>query len=308
MRARVSSAMPGRSLSANETALLETPARAATSAIVGARRRGRLLRFSPTLKFSDVRSAELLNRFRPASAGEVHGVLNSALRLLLAIAVLLLAPVSALAQDAARPNLAHLDFLGEQVAPPAQAGHTTWRLEQEPAVGMLWTYADRNADGSYRRIGGGPYDAATDTYGQGAFNADDISRAAVVYLRYHRRHHDAHSRRAAYELLRGLAYMQTASGPNAGNVVLWMQPDGTFNPSPEPVELPDPSDSAESYWLARTVWALGEGYREFKSSRSGLRALPACAPRSVRGRSGAPGAGALRARRRWSTAGRCRRG
>ena len=44
-----------------------------------------------------------------------------------------------------------------------------------------------------------------------------------------------------------------------------MQPDGTFNPSPEPVELPDPSDSAESYWLARTVWALGEGYREFKS-------------------------------------------
>src|SRR5690606_27801870 len=36
--------------------------------------------------------------------------------------------------------------------------------------------------------------------------------------------------------------------------------DGTLNPSAEPVELPDPSDSAESYWLARTVWALGEGY------------------------------------------------
>ena len=30
------------------------------------------------------------------------------------------------------------------------------------------------------------------------------------------------------------------------------------------MEQPDPSDSAESYWLARTVWALGEGYREFK--------------------------------------------
>ena len=197
-------------------------------------------------------------------------MLNSALRLVLAIAALLLAPVSALAQDAARPNLNHLDFLGEQVAPPAQAGHTTWRLEQEPAVGMLWTYADRNADGSYRRIGGGPYDAAADTYGQGAFNADDISRAAVVYLRHHRRHHDTHSRRAAYELLRGLTYMQTASGPNAGNVVLWMQPDGTFNPSPEPVELPDPSDSAESYWLARTVWALGEGYREFRDVDPGF--------------------------------------
>ena len=191
-------------------------------------------------------------------------MLNSAIRLLLATSALLLAPASALAQDAARPNLAHLGFLGEQVAPPAQVGHTTWRLDEEPSVGMLWTYADRNADGSYRRIGGGPYDAATNTYGQGAFNADDISRAAVVYLRYHRRHGDAHSGRAAYELLRGLTYMQTATGANAGNVVLWMQPDGTFNPSPEPVELPDPSDSAESYWLARTVWALGEGYREFK--------------------------------------------
>ena len=32
---------------------------------------------------------------------------------------------------------------------------------------------------------------------------------------------------------------------------------------PEPVELPDPSDSEESYWLARTVWALGEGYAAF---------------------------------------------
>src|SRR5659263_289710 len=57
--------------------------------------------------------------------------------------------------------------------------------------------------------------------------------------------------------------MQTATGDNAGNVVLWMQPDGTLNPSAEPVELPDPSDSAESYWVARTVWALGEGYAAF---------------------------------------------
>ena len=143
-------------------------------------------------------------------------------------------------------------------------GHTTWRLDQEPAIGVLWTYADRNDDGSYHRLGGGTYDAASDAYEQGAFNADDISRAAVVYLRHHRRHHDAHSRRAAYELLRGLTYLQTVEGPNAGNVVLWMQPDGALNRSPVPRELPDPSDSAESYWLARTVWALGEGYREFK--------------------------------------------
>ena len=35
------------------------------------------------------------------------------------------------------------------------------------------------------------------------------------------------------------------AGPNAGNVVLWMQPDGTLNPSPTPVELPDPSGSVQ---------------------------------------------------------------
>jgi len=57
--------------------------------------------------------------------------------------------------------------------------------------------------------------------------------------------------------------MQTTTGTDAGNVVLWMQPDGSLNPSPEPVELPNPSDSGESYWLARTVWALGEGYEAF---------------------------------------------
>jgi hypothetical protein len=173
------------------------------------------------------------------------------------------APARARAQAPARPNLAHLDFLGDRVAPPTQAGHTTWRLDQEPSVGVLWTYAEPNADGSYRRIGGGSYNAATNTYAQGAFNTDDISRAAVVYLRHWRRHRDDHSRLAAYQLLRGLAYMQTVEGPNAGNMVLWMQPVGTLNLNPVPREEPHPSDSAESYWLARTVWALGAGYREF---------------------------------------------
>lgn len=45
-----------------------------------------------------------------------------------------------------------------------------------------------------------------------------------------------------------------------------MQPDGTLNPSAEPKELPDPSDSDASYWLARTIWALGEGYAAFEQS------------------------------------------
>ncbi len=179
-------------------------------------------------------------------------------------AALLVAPTtepSAAAPPAAAParltNLDHLDFLGTRVAPPDQPGHTTYRLAQEPEIGTLWTYADQRDDGSYERVGGGAYDAATDTWGQGAFNADDVTRAAVVYVRDWKQSRRASSRDAAYDLLRGVAYHQTVTGPDAGNVVLWMQPDGTLNPSADPVELPDPSDSEESYWLARTIWALG---------------------------------------------------
>ena len=196
--------------------------------------------------------------------------------LLLTLAAALLAPNVAGARGLA--NLDHLHFLGDRVAPPQQTGHTTWRLGREPSVGVLWTYADV-ADGGFRRLGGGAYDAATNTYGQGAFNADDLSRAAVVYLRHWRATGSERSRREAYELLRGLTYLQTASGPNAGNVVLWMQPDGTLNPSADPVELPDPSDSGPSYWLARTVWALGEGYRAF--AREDRRSPASCASGST---------------------------
>ena len=162
-------------------------------------------------------------------------------------------------------NLAHLDFLRDTTTAPARPGHTTYRLAEQPGVGTLWVYANRNADGSYQRLGAGTYDAATGHYGQGAFDADDISRAAVVYLRNWRQNGATDSRDAAYDLLRGLTYLQTASGPNAGDVVLWMQSDGTLNPSPTPVDAPDPSDSGPSYWLARTVWALGEGYQAFRT-------------------------------------------
>ena len=188
---------------------------------------------------------------------------------LLAVVLLAATPtvaVAAPAGAAALTNLAHLDFLTVPVAPPAQAGHTTYRLDREPSVGVLWVYADDLAAGGYRHVGGGAYDLATDTYGQGAYDADDVARAAVVYLRHWRQFGDRHSRDEAYQLLRGLTYLQTAGGPDAGNVVLWMQPDGTLNPSPTPTETPDPSDSAASYWLARTIWALGEGYAAFRTA------------------------------------------
>ena len=173
------------------------------------------------------------------------------------------ATVEASAAPGPLTNLAHLDFLGDTVSPPELATHTTYRLAEQPELGVLWTYADLRAGGVYERVGGGAFDTATNTWGQGAYNADDLSRAAVVYLRHWRLTGSESSRDSAYQLLRALTYMQTTTGGDAGNVVLWMQPDGSLNPSAEPVELPDPSDSAESYWLARTVWALGEGYAAF---------------------------------------------
>jgi hypothetical protein len=163
-------------------------------------------------------------------------------------------------------NLAHLDFLTTTVTPPSQPGHTTYGLAGAPAVGVLWVYANHLAAGGYQVTGGGTYNPAANTYGQGAYDADDISRAAVVYLQHWMLFGDRHSRDEAYQLLRGLTYLQTASGPNAGNVVLWMQPDGTLNPTPTPADAPNPSDSGASYWLARTIWALGTGYADFRAT------------------------------------------
>ena len=165
-------------------------------------------------------------------------------------------------------NLAHLDFLLDDVPLlPGVAGHTTYRAAEEPVARAPWVYADRQSDGTFRRVGGGPItDPARGWYAQGAYDADDISRAAVVYLRDWKQNGTASSRTTAYQLLRSLTYLQTDDGPNAGNVVLWQQHDGTLNPSAIPKELPDPSDSAESFWLARTVWALGEGYAGFRSA------------------------------------------
>ena len=190
---------------------------------------------------------------------------------LLTAASMAIAPAAAaLSQSPGVPatltNLAHLDFLTAAVTPPPQPGHTTYLLGSEPSVGVLWVYANYLGPGTYQVTGGGTYDPANNSYGQGAYDADDISRAAVVYLRHWVQFGDQHSRDEAYQLLRGLTYLQTASGPNAGNVVLWMQPDGSLNPAPTPADSPNPSDSGASYWLARTIWALGEGYADFRGT------------------------------------------
>ncbi|TFD02544.1 hypothetical protein E3T28_05035 [Cryobacterium sinapicolor] len=172
----------------------------------------------------------------------------------------------ALAASAPLTNLSHLTFLLDTVPLPAVEGHTTYEIDAQPTAQAPWTYADKKADGSYGRVGGGSLDPATGHWSQGAYNADDIARTAVVYLRHWQQTGNETSREHAVQTLRSLTYLQTATGPNAGNVVLWQQADGTLTPSASPVELPDPSDSAESYWVARTVWALGEGFAAFQDT------------------------------------------
>ncbi|NLU73885.1 hypothetical protein HCC61_14550 [Streptomyces sp. HNM0575] len=170
-------------------------------------------------------------------------------------------------------NPAHLRFLGDTVKPPPVHGHDTYRLREEPALGALWTYAERQPDGSYRRTGGGKRDPETGHFEQGAYNADDMARAAVAHLRHWRLTGSPRSRRFAYQLLRGVCYLQTTRGPHAGNVVLWQQADGTLNRSAWPPETPDPSDSGPSYWLARLVWALGEGFEAFRDTDAAFAAF-----------------------------------
>ena len=89
---------------------------------------------------------------------------------------------------------------------------------------------------------------------QGAFNADDVARAAVVYLRHWQQTGATTSRRSApTSCCAALAYLQTAAGPNAGNVVLWMQPDGTLNPSADPWSCPTrPTRARPTGWPARS--------------------------------------------------------
>lgn len=170
-------------------------------------------------------------------------------------------------------NLSHLNFLLDTVPLVPVAGHTTYPMDGLRPGLAPWTYADGHPDGSYTRVGGGSKDPVTGYWSQGAFNADDIARASVVYLRHWQQTDDPSSKDKAHGLLRTLAYLQTTTGPHAGNVVLWQQADGSLTPSAKPVELPDPSDSAESYWLARTIWAFGEGYAAFASHDAGFAAF-----------------------------------
>ena len=72
-------------------------------------------------------------------------------------------------------NLAHLDFLSDRVAVANTAAHNTYRLAQDPKIGVVWVYADSRPGGAFERVGGGDLNAGNRALGSG-------------FLR-HRRHH-----------------------------------------------------------------------------------------------------------------------
>ncbi len=110
-------------------------------------------------------------------------------------------------------NLDHLDFLGDSVTPPAQAGHTTYRLAERPALGTLWTYADRRDGGTlrpgrrrdlrpgHRHLRAGRVQRRRHGPGRRRLPARTGGRPATRRVGGH-----------AFQMLRGLTYLQTATG------------------------------------------------------------------------------------------------
>ncbi|MHB1295006.1 MAG: hypothetical protein ACYC4R_08395 [Anaerolineae bacterium] len=192
----------------------------------------------------------------------------SALVLVLSIVLVGLGPAGSVTAQQGIINLSHLEFLHDTVTYPSDPpeGHETY--DPGAPLDAWWTYADYDAEtDTYRRVGGGAYDESTNTWGQGAYNLDDVARVAVVYLTHYRYYGDPQSLEMAYGALRHVLYMQTLTGENAGNFVIWMQPDGTLNPTPTPPDDPNPADAGFSWWAARAMWALAEGYDVFREEQ-----------------------------------------
>lgn len=135
-------------------------------------------------------------------------------------------------------NLAHLDYLGEDV----QHGGDTLRI--------IHLYADA------------PDYAWIADEDEGAACLDDAARAAVVYLRHYELTGDAASRAKAEALLRFVLYMQRADGLFYNFV--WN------NRLDVNTEHPNSRADAFGWWAARGVWALGMGARVLKTANPAL--------------------------------------
>lgn len=145
--------------------------------------------------------------------------------------------------------------------------HTTYHIDSEPVAVAPWVYANNLSNGRLESVGGGAItNPAKNWYEQGAFDSDGIARAAVVFIRDWKNTGNTASKNYAYERMRELTHLQNARGNEAGTVALCQQNDGTLNLSPNPPDNPDPSNSGNSSWLARTIWALGEAYPAFAAT------------------------------------------
>ena len=87
------------------------------------------------------------------------------------------------AASAPLTNLHHLNFLLGTVPLLNVPGHTTYQQASQPTALAPWVYANYNSADSYTHVGGGDPSAGpggVTYYGQGAFDADDIARTAVL--------------------------------------------------------------------------------------------------------------------------------
>ncbi|MCH8276547.1 MAG: hypothetical protein IIA50_03265, partial [Bacteroidetes bacterium] len=135
-------------------------------------------------------------------------------------------------------NLAHLDYLGEEI----QRGDFTLRI--------VHIYSEAP---DYNWVGDDD---------EGIACVDDAARAAVVYLRHFELSNDQDSREKATELLRFIMYMQADSGLFY-NFVLNRRLE---------INRTHPRSRADVLgpWAARAIWALGTGVRVLGSADSGI--------------------------------------
>lgn len=148
-------------------------------------------------------------------------------RYCIGLAGLLLAASPASAQPTAWFNLAHLDFLGEDVVVDGDTAR------------FIHIYAESP---DWRFVGDDD---------EGIACVDDAARAAVVYLRHFEATGDAASRRKAVRLLRFIRHQQAESGLFYN--FIW---DRALRPN---TEHANSRADGVSWWTARAVWALGVG-------------------------------------------------
>lgn len=164
--------------------------------------------------------------------------------------------------NTAKVNLSHLNSLHTTIPYPNQPakGHST--VDPQKPLDIWWVYSNLQKNGGYKSIGGGNYDPTTNTWGQGVSDTDDLARIAIVYLKHYKNYHDTFSLKMSYKVLRTVMYLQINSGPDKGNFVNWIEPNGQPNLNPTPSE---DTGSTFDWWAARSLWAMAEGYHVYRT-------------------------------------------